>query len=297
MKKKHILTLLIGIAVIFLAAAPANAAVQEIVYRGNLVSMNQSAGTMTINAGYTYGCTFANGTSTCGWDPSKPVNLTGNVPDPSVFTVLKTGDPVVATSMGGPGGTWIGVAKVFPTPGIENWLATDIIGDPGSLPVNLAADYYFTYTTTPECGNCTGAVCNALSAAVTLNSTDRTVLEKTMTAGEKVIYNGRNDNSSVIITFVQGQGLAEKCPGKAGIVGMQPVSIFIIHVNQGLTAAAPVLTPLDTAPATTLVTTTMTTPVTPVPVTSAPTTKAAGSVLLPCCAIGILGLFILARKL
>ena len=77
---------------------------------------------------------------------------------------------------------------------------------------------------------------------------------------------------------------------------MQPVSIFIIHVNQGLTAAAPCLIPLDTAPATTLVTTTMNAPVTPVPVTSAPTTKAAGSVFLPCCAIGILGLFILARK-
>ena len=94
-----------------------------------------------------------------------PENLTGTVPDPSVFTVLKAGDPVVATSMGGAGGTWIGVAKVFPTPGIENWLATDIIGDPDSLPVNLAADYSFSYTTTPECGNCTGSVCNALSAA------------------------------------------------------------------------------------------------------------------------------------
>jgi hypothetical protein len=297
MKKKVILTLLIGITVIILAAVPATAIVQEIVYRGSLVSLNQSAGTITVNAGYTYGCTFANGTSTCGWDPSKPENLTGTVPDPAVFTVFKTGDPVVATSMGGPGGTWIGVAKVFPTPGIENWLATDIIGDPGSLPVNLAADYYFAYTTTPECGNCTGAVCNAVSATVTLNSTESTVLEKTMKAGEKVVYNGRNDNSSVIITFVQGQGLAEKCPGKAGIVGLQPVSTFIIHVNQGLTAPAPVLTPLNTAPATTLVTTTIAAPVTPVPVTSAPTTKAAGSVFLPCCALGMFGLLIAARKL
>jgi len=294
-KKKTILTLLIGIAVIILVAAPASAVVQEIVYRGTLVSMNQSAGTITVNAAYTYGCTFNNGTSKCGWDPGTAENLTGTVPDPAVFNVLETGDPVVATSMGGPGGTWIGVAKVFPTPGIENWLATDIIGDPGSLPVNPAADYYFTYTTTPECGNCTGAVCNALSAAVTLNSTDRTVLEKTLGPGETVVYNGRNDNSSVIISFVHGQGPAENCPGKAGIVGLQPISTFIIHVNQGLAGPAPA-SPLPAATEAQAVTTTKAAPPTHVPVTTIPTTKAAGSVFLPGCALGILGLLVAAKK-
>ncbi len=295
MKKQVVVTLLIAAAVVILVAAPASAAIQEIVFRGTLVSMNQSAGTITINAGYTYGCTFANSTSTCSWNPVTPENLTGTVPDPSVFTVLEAGDPVVATSMGGPGGTWVGVAKVFPTPGIENWLATDIIGDPDSLPVGLAADYSFAYITTPECGNCTGSVCNALSAAVTLDSTDRTVLEKTLKSGERVVYNGRNDNSSVIITFVKGQGLAEKCPGKAGMVGLQPVSTFIIHVNQGLAAPAPSLLPAI-SPATSAVTTTMTASSTPLPVTTVPATRAAGSVSVPCCALGILGLFIAARK-
>ncbi|MEI7434656.1 MAG: hypothetical protein WCJ93_10430 [Methanomicrobiales archaeon] len=295
MKKHLVVTLFIAAAVIILAVAPVSAVVQEIVFRGTMVSMNQSAGTITVNAGYTYGCTFANNTSACSWNPATPENLTGTVPDPAVFTVLKAGDPVVATSMGGSGGTWIGVAKVFPTPGIENWLATDIIGDPDSLPVNLAADYYFVYSTTPECGNCTGSVCNALSAAVTLNSTDLTVLQKTLGRGEKVVYNRRNDNSSVIITFVQGQGLAEKCPGKAGMVGLQPVSTFIIHVNQGLAAPAPTVTPLIT-PATPAVTAMITTPPSKVPVTTIPTTKAAGSILLPCCALGIFGLFIAARK-
>jgi len=295
MKKHVVLTVLIAVAVIILAAAPASAVVQEIVYRGTLASMNQSAGTITINAGYTYGCTFANGTSTCTWDKAVPENLTGTVPDPAVFTVLKPGDPVVATSMGGAGGTWIGVALVFPTPGIENWLATDIIGDPNSLPVNLAADYYFTYLANPECGNCTGSVCNALSAAITLNSTDRTVLEKTLARGEKVVYNGRNDNSSVAITFVEGQGPAEKCPGKAGIVGMQPVSTFIIHVNQGLAAPAPASTTQKNQPSP-AATAVVTAPPNPAPVTTVPTTKAAGSVFLPCCALGILGLLVLARK-
>jgi len=295
MKKQVVVTLLIAAALVILVAAPASAAIQEIVFRGTLVSMNQSAGTITINAGYTYGCTFANGTSACSWNPAKPENLTGTVPDPAVFTVLKAGDPVVATSMGGPGGTWIGVAKVFPTPGIENWLATDIIGDPDSLPVDLAADYSFVYITTPECGNCTGSVCNALSAAITLNSTDRTVLEKTLRSGEKVVYNGRNDNSSVIITFVKGQGLAENCPGKAGIVGLQPVSTFIIHVNQGLASPAPAVTPAI-SPATQAITTTMTAPPRMVPVSIIPTTKAPGSIFLPFYALGILGLIIVARK-
>lgn len=296
MRTQVILTILIGIAVIVLAAAPVSAVVQEITFRGTLVSMNQSAGTMTINAGYTYGCTFTNGTSNCGWDQKKPENLTGTVPDPAVFNVLKPGDPVVATSMGGAGGTWIGIAKVFPTPGIENWLATDIIGDPASLPVNLASDYYFTYSTTPECGNCTGSVCTALSAAIVLNSTDRTVLEKTLGPGENVVYNGRNDNSSVIIKFVNGQGLAEKCPGKAGMVGLQPVSTFIIHVNQGLAAPAPAPTS-GKNPATPAATTTMAPPTVPSPATKVPTTKAAGSMFLPCCALGIFGLLVATRKL
>ncbi|MEI6292724.1 MAG: hypothetical protein WCP36_03515 [Methanomicrobiales archaeon] len=296
MRKQVILTILVGIAVIILATAPVSAVVQEIVFRGTLVSMNQSAGTMTMNASYTYGCTFTNGTSNCGWDQKKPENLTGKVPDPAVFTALKPGDPVVATSMGGAGGTWIGIAKVFPTPGIENWLATDIIGDPASLPVNLASDYYFTYSTTPECGNCTGSVCTALSAAIVLNSTDRTVLEKILGPGETVVYNGRNDNSSVIIKFVNGQGLAEKCPGKAGMVGLQPVSTFIIHVNQGIAAPAPALTS-GTTPAKPAVTTTMAPPPVPSPVTTIPTTKAAGSMFVPCCALGIFGLLVIARKL
>ncbi len=295
MKKQVVFTLLIAAAFVILAAAPASAVIQEIVYRGTLVSMNQSAGTITLNAGYTYGCTFSNGTSRCTWDPIKPENLNGTVPDPSVFAILKPGDPVVATSMGGPGGRWIGIAKVFPTPGIENWIATDLVGDPDSLPVSLASDYSFSYTTNPECGNCTGSVCNALSAAIVLNSTDRPVLEKTLVKGEKVLYNGRNDNSSVIISFVQGQGMADKCPGKAGIVGPQPISTFIIHVNQGLAAPAPSPTSPQ-APAVQASATAMTTQPAPVPVTTLPTTRAAGSAFVPLYALGVLGLLFMARK-
>ncbi len=296
MNRNVVLNVLIGLAIVILVVSPASAVIQEIVFRGTMASMNQTAGTITVNAGYTYGCTFANNTSACSWDTMPAENLTGTVPDPSVFTVLKAGDPIVATSMGGAGGSWIGVAKVFPTPGIENWLATDIIGDPSSLPVNLAADYSFSYITTPECGNCTGSVCNALTAGVTLNSTDRTVLEKTLGRGEKVVYNGRNDNSSVIITFVQGQAPADQCPGKAGMVGLQPVSTFIIHVNQGLAGPVPTVTSPTTTTAVTTVTSKTTTLPATVPVTSIPATKAAGSIVMPCIALGILGLVIVARK-
>jgi hypothetical protein len=294
--KKQVLFTLVFVAVmVIIAASPVSGVVQEIVYRGSLVSMNQSAGTITINAGYTYGCNFTASTQVCGWDTIKPENLTGTVPDPSSFTVLKAGDPVVATSMGGPGGRWIGIAKVFPTPGIENWLATDIVGDPDSIPVSLAADYSFEYNTTHECGNCTGSVCNALSADITLKSTDRIVLEKTLFKGGNVVYNGRNDNSSVIITYINGQGLADKCPGKGGMVGLQPVSVFIIHVNQGIAAPAPE----GTRPATTAtpaVQVTRTTPPAQAPATKVPTTKAAGSLLLPVYAIGIIGFFVASKK-
>ena len=191
---------------------------------------------MTISAGYQYGCNYWASTPGCTWEQVNASNLTGTVPDPTALSLFNAGDPVAATSIGGPGGTWIGIAKIFPTPGIENWLATDIIGDPDSLPVGLASDYYFSYETAAECGNGTGSVCNARYASVTLNSTDMTVLQKNLTPGDSAFYNGRNDNSSVTIRFVSGQALSDTCPGMAGMVGLQPVSVFVIHVNPAIAA-------------------------------------------------------------
>ena len=270
------------------AVVPVSAVVQEVTFRGTVVSENTTANEITINAAYTYGCDFSNSTPVCSWSASKAGNLSGTVPDPAVFSFLKPGDPVVATSMGGEGGTWIAVAKVFPTPGIEHWLATDLAGDPAALPVDLASDYSFDYNTTADCRDCTGAVCNATSAAVTLSSTGKPVMEKVLKPGESTMYNGRNDNSSVTILFSHGQAAATSCPGKAGIVGLQPVSDFVIHVNQAI--AAPATTPV---PAATVVTTR---PAASSQPPAPATTKAPLSPAIVVSALVFAGLFMITRK-
>jgi hypothetical protein len=285
-----ILIAILAVAVIATVMVPASAVVEEIAYRGQVLSVNQSGGTLTVSAGYQYGCNYSGATPDCSWSPVPASNLTGTVPDPAAFTVFKAGDQVAATSIGGPGGTWIGLAKIFPTPGIENWLATDIVGDPDSLPVGLASNYYFSYDTAPECGNCTGSVCNARYANVTLNSTAVTVLEKSLAPGGTAFYNGRNDNSSVSIGFVAGQALSETCPGKGGMVGLQPVSVFIIHVNQAIAGSPP---PVPTRNNTTAVPTVQATspPASP---SQAPT-KTPSDLIIPLAALGVTG-SVLLRK-
>jgi len=288
-RNSSILIVLLVLVMLTAMIVPATAVLQEIMYRGQVVSVNQSGGTLTINAGYQYGCNYSGATPKCTWDQVPASNLTGTVPDPTAFNVFKAGDPVAATSIGGPGGTWIGLAKIYPTPGIENWLGTDIIGDPDSLPVGLASDYYFSFETAPECGNCTGSVCNARYADVTLNSTDMTVLRKNLTPGETAFYNGRNDNSSVLIKFVKGQALSDTCPGMAGMVGLQPVSVFTIHVTQAIARPHSPVPSRNSGTPTSAVQTTV--PGSPPPAA----TKAPSDLGIPLAALGMTG-FLMFRK-
>ena len=289
--RQGILIVVLLAALVAIVSVPANAVVEEIAYRGQVVSVNQSAGTLTVNAGFQYGCNYSGATPNCSWIPITASNLTGTVPDPAAYGAFGAGDQVAATSIGGPGGTWIGLAKIFPTPGIENWLATDIVGDPDSLPVGLASDYYFSYETTAECGNCTGSVCNARYANITLNSTKITVLKKTLLPGGSAFYNGRNDNSSVLIGFIRGQATSDTCQGMSGMVGLQPVSVFTIHVNQAISGSpsqVPAGNATQSAPAG------QTAPSSPVP--SRAPTKTPSDLIVPIAALGATAAVLVYKK-
>ncbi|HTY14885.1 MAG TPA: hypothetical protein VMC42_04190 [Methanoregulaceae archaeon] len=290
--KLDIFIVILVAALVAIVTVPAGAAVEEIAYRGQVLSVNQSGGTMTISAGYQYGCNYSGAKPNCSWLPVPVSNLTGTVPDPAAFGVFRAGDQVAATSMGGPGGIWIGLAKIFPTPGIENWLATDIVGDPDSLPVGLASDYYFSYETAAECGNCTGSVCNARYANITLNSTTIPVLRKSLLPGGSAFYNGRNDNSSVLVGFVKGQALSDTCPGMSGMVGLQPVSVFTIHVNQAVAGSPPQVPGVTTLPSTPGG---QAMPSTPGP--SPAPTKAPSDLIVPIAALGVAGAVLLRKEI
>ena len=62
---------------------------------------------------------------------------------------------------------------------------------------------------------------------------------KTLSPGQSLFFNGRNDASSVNVTFVKGQALSSACPGKGGMVGgVQPVSDYLVHVVPPLSVTA-----------------------------------------------------------
>jgi hypothetical protein len=243
--------------IISLLASPAAAALQEITYRGTVTSLDPANNVVTINATHQWGCVFGNNTTNCTWDPIIPLTLNGTSPVSDVFGTVTVGSQIEATSIGGPGGKWIGIGTLFPTPGIENWYARDLFGDPESLPAPLIADYSVTYSTAPDCTNCTGAVCTANSAIVTISRVGGPVWNTSLTPGQNFTYNQANDNSSVYVLFITGQAAATLCPNASPIAGVQPVSTFVVHVNP------PIASPVTT---TTLPTTTPVTPPTSAPI-------------------------------
>jgi hypothetical protein len=232
------LVILISIILLSLAVAPSSAVLQEITYHGTLVSLDPVNNSIEINATAQFGCIFENGTIDCTWNPVTPVRLNGTAPDPAVFSVFNPGDHVEATSMGGAGGNWIAIGLIFPTPGIENWYATDIVGDSAVITAPLVGDYEVFYETFPDCMACKGTVCTAATANVSITSTGTRVFGKVLKPGESFTYNGRNDNSSVKVTFVHGQASSDSCPNSTPMAGIQPISDFIIHATPPLAAPA-----------------------------------------------------------
>jgi hypothetical protein len=240
------ISVLLAVLLLVAIAAPAGAVLQQYTYLGTVTALDPVSESVTIRAEAEYGCNYPAGGSApvSLFSAITPRELTGTSPDVIAISRLTRGDKVVVSSLGSPGVEWIGIARVISSPGIENWEATDIIGDPASIPVPLIADYGFSYAATPDCNKCTGAVCTALSARVNLTSSGMSVIERSMNTGQSFTYSGRNDNSSVEVIFLAGQAAAALCPGKGGMTGPQPVSTFIIHVNPpiGLVTQAPIST-------------------------------------------------------
>jgi len=216
----------------FACAIPAGAVVLEVTVKGTVSDISAAGNTLTLANPSQYGCVYVSGgfPPTCSWTPMNETSVSGTVPDKAASSVFAKGDSVVATSLGGTGGTWISLAKLYGTGTYADY-ATDEIGDIGSLPVSLIGDYTVTGETAANCSACTGTTCTATSAKVTVKSSNMTVAEKTLLPGESLFFNGRNDASSVNVTFVKGEALSSACAGNSGMVGgVQPVSDYLVHV-------------------------------------------------------------------
>ena len=227
------------ISLIIVLVVPGSGVLQEITYRGIVTGLDEVNETLTIQASHTWGCTFGK-TATCEWDPIPEENLTGTVPVPEVFSVVSTGMAVEATSIGGPGGRWIGIGTLFPTPGIEYRFAQDLFGDPSGLPAPLMADFDLNVETIPDCRECSATVCIAQSALVNVSQIEGRDQEVNLVPGETFTFSERNDNSSLTVTFLQGEASASDCPGAEPLIGgIQPVSNFVVHVQPPIAFVPP----------------------------------------------------------
>ena len=224
--------LLIAALILCLIAIPASAVVQEVTVRGMVGAINDPKNTLTINNPDEYRCTYpATGAPICTWTPFRVSALTGTVPDTAASSVFKAGDTIVGTSTGGAGDTWITLAKLYGSRPNEEFII-DIVGEPGTLPQPMIGYYSLDLETAPDCSVCSGGICTAASAHITLLSSGRVVTEKILSPGETLSFNGRNDGSSVTIIFVRGQARAGTCP-KAPVYitpGIKPVSDYLIKI-------------------------------------------------------------------
>ena len=230
MKRNTIITLLITAVVLCLIVLPAAAVIQEVTVKGTVSALSRDTNTLTIENPLQYGCSYSSVSApVCSYNAMSDTSLTGSVPSDSAFTIFRTGDTVVATSLGGAGGNWITIAKLYNALPAGEYV-TNLVGDPGTIPTPLAGDYALDITTVPDCTTCYGTTCTAATSHVNVLSSGTRVFEKTLGPRQVLLYNGRNDGSSVEVTFVKGQAPSATCAGMAGMTGPQPVSVYIVNI-------------------------------------------------------------------
>ncbi|MCK9631363.1 MAG: hypothetical protein M0R30_06940 [Methanoregula sp.] len=223
-------TILISAFIMCLCVLPAAAVVQEVTVKGTVSAINKEESTLTIADPLQYGCSYpASGGPVCSYMAMDVTTLTGNVPSESAWTLFKTGDTVVATSLGGAGGSWITIAKLYNSLPVGEYV-TSLVGDPGAIPTPLVGNYAVDTITVPDCTSCSGTTCKATTSTVFVLSSGTRVFEETLAPRQVMLYNGRNDGSSVEVTFVKGEASSDTCAGRTGMTGMQPVSVYIVNV-------------------------------------------------------------------
>jgi hypothetical protein len=289
-------TLIILATALFLycLCIPVGAVMQEVTVKGTIATLNQAKNTLTIEHPQKYGCTYpASGAPVCSYIPMNVEVLTGTVPDAAAFSVFKSGDTVVATSIGGPGETWITLVKLLGTRSNEE-LVTDIVGDIRTVQTSLMGNYAFDATTTPDCSVCSGTTCTATSANVRIMSEGKDVSSKILRPGESFTYNGRNDGSSVAVTFIKGEASSTSCSGNGGMTGPQAISVYKVNVMLPMSAAQ---TNIRTATTTRIEEALTPLPLTATPAsTSVPPTKSGTLPIAAITAIGLAELFLFIRK-
>jgi hypothetical protein len=236
MQQKYVFTIITSLFFCCMCI-PAGAVMLEVTVKGPVATISPTKNTLTVENPLQYGCSYPiPGAPVCSYTPIDKSSLTGTVPDAAAFTVFNVGDTVVATSIGGPGETWITLAKLYGLRPNEE-LVTEMVGDIGTIPTPFIGNYTLDATTVPDCSACSGTTCTATSATVKVMSEGNVVLERTLMSGESLSYSGRNDGSSVYVKFIKGQALSATCQGKTGMTGSQEISVYLVKVVPPISSA------------------------------------------------------------
>ena len=228
-------TFIIAFLVLALCACclPAAALLPSYSFRGTVLDISETDNTVTIYATHQWGCVYDGRENPCSWIAMSPKLLTGTVPTPEVFDRVRVGTSVMAGSIGQQGGRWISIGVLNPSFAAEPLHATDLYGEPGLLPAPLVAGYGLAVAMQPDCGDCTGTVCTAQAADVTISRHGAEVGNGTLLPGEETAYDDPSDGSGLSVLFVAGQAPSGLCPGTpGGMGGIQPTSVLIVHAGQ-----------------------------------------------------------------
>lgn len=274
---------------------PGMAAVEQDCYLGRITWLDPSTKAISVDVESQYLCENAPQGTSCRFTDIippgiavMPPNIRGYLAGDTFPSTFQNRDRVVATILGGNGGTWRGIARVTRENETSDWQAAEIYGDPAILPVTLVGDYRMEYAILPDCSKCSGSICRGLTSSVALWSGEVKVFDEFLNPGHSIVYSGRNDGSSVSILYLSGETLASQCSLATNDPGVQPVSSFVIHVvppigEQGIPTVMTYPAAEEMKPPVTL-------PSTPVP-KSAP-----GGYLLSVCALMTLALALRRRS-
>jgi hypothetical protein len=203
-------------------------------YRGYVTSLDPDGGdggNLSILTTHQWGCSFENDTQNCGWKAVTPFPLAGTVPADAAFSIIRSGQVVEVSSLGMPGGHWTGIGVLTPVYAEQGYFATALVGDPSSLPVPLINGYSIIAETEPDCDNCSGSICPATFARITVTRNGAIRETATLYPAESYQYRDEKDKSGVDVAFISGLASAALCPNSSPFMtGVQPISIFTVSL-------------------------------------------------------------------
>ena len=227
------LPVLLGLSVCLMVifTGHVSSVILEVTSLGTVSELNETENTLTITEPRTYGCEYSTqGLTNCSFRKSEDLSLTGTVPDNETYSLIAPGDQVVVTGYGGADGTFITIAKVV-TNMSGALVVTDAIGVISSIPVPFMGRYEVLQSEIPDCENCSGTLCTASGAQVTIRVEGEDLVSKELIPDETLSYNGRNDGSMVNVTFVSGTAPSSLCKNATLMTGPQSVSDFIVSIT------------------------------------------------------------------